>query len=136
MFRAPGHCYVYLIYGMYYCVNVVSEPEGCGAAVLVRAVEPEEGLETMAQRRGLAAYRIRDFARGPGRLCCAFGIERDLSGAHFTESPQIWLCEGAPIAEDDVDVSGRIGIRVGTELPLRFSVRGSRFVSRGERTRA
>lgn len=130
MFRAPGHCYVYLIYGMYHCLNVVSDPEGVGAAVLIRAVEPEEGVDLMARRRGLSPDRVRDLARGPGRLCQAFGIERALSGGHFVLSDRLWLESAAALPKSSVGVSGRIGIRDGAELPLRFFVKDSQFVSK------
>lgn len=129
MFRAPGHCYVYLIYGMYHCVNVVSDPEGIGSAVLIRAVEPLEGVDVMARRRGISEERIRDLARGPGRLCEAFDIGKPLSGSHLVHSETIWLENGPAVAENTIGVSGRIGIRQGAEMPLRFFVLGSRFVS-------
>ncbi len=129
MFRSPGHCYVYLIYGMYHCVNVVSDPEGVGAAVLIRAVEPREGLEVMARRRGISQARLRDLARGPGRLCEAFGIKRQISGERFATSRKIWLERGTGVPENKICVTGRIGIRLGAELPLRFFEAGSRFVS-------
>jgi DNA-3-methyladenine glycosylase len=129
MFRSPGHCYVYLIYGMYHCVNVVSDPEGTGAAVLIRAVEPAEGLDVMARRRGISEERIRDLARGPGRLCEAFDITKPLSGGHFARSETIWLEDGPTVPDNRVGMSGRIGIRHGAELPLRFFDVDSRFVS-------
>jgi len=129
MFRVGGHCYVYLIYGMYHCVNVVTERAGYGSAVLIRAVEPIEGLEAMRKRRGEGCRRVEDLARGPGRLCQAFGIGRDLSGAHYGVSEEIWLEEGVPVSPAAVGSSGRIGIREGAELALRFFVQGSPFVS-------
>lgn len=127
MFRAAGHCYVYLIYGMHHCVNVVSDPEGIGSAVLIRAVEPREGLEAMQRRRGGA--RIRDVARGPGRLCKAFGISVSFSGEHLAESPRIWIEPGRSCRPSEIQTTGRIGISLGTELPLRFCMRGSSWIS-------
>jgi len=156
MFRAPGHCYVYLIYGMYHCVNVVSDPEGVGSAVLIRAIEPVEGIEEMARRRwgeaverrarrdlpiamrsGSGGVRLgptsteipRNLARGPGRLCQALGITRELSGEHFAKSSQIWIEPSSSVATNQIATSGRIGITHGGELPLRFYVEGSRWVS-------
>lgn len=157
MFRAAGHCYVYLIYGMYHCVNVVSDPEGVGSAVLIRAIEPIEGVDEMARHRwagqeggsaGGAGKRIeaqehsallrgalpngrnvRELARGPGRLCQALGITRELSGQHLAESPQIWIEPGIAIPPSQIETSGRIGISQGGELQLRFYIRGSRWVS-------
>ncbi len=130
MFRSSGHCYVYLIYGMYHCVNVVSESEGVGSAVLIRAVEPLEGIDVMNVRRGPHVRRALDLARGPGRLCEAFDIDRTLSGTHFCSSPEIWIEEAPSVRSRDIEITGRIGIREGAELPLRFAVRSSRFVSR------
>ena len=127
MFRAAGHCYVYLIYGMYHCVNVVSDAEGIGSAVLIRAVEPREGLEAMQRRRGGA--RIQDVARGPGRLCKAFGISASFSGEHFAVSPRMWIEPGRSYFRAEIETSVRIGISVGTELPLRFCMRGSSWIS-------
>ena len=129
MFRAPGHCYVYLIYGMYHCVNVVSDPEGMGSAVLIRAVEPLEGIPLMRRRRGGSRVRPRDLARGPGRLCEAFGITRSLSGEHMASSSRIWLEPYASFDGAAVATSGRIGISQGAEMPLRFFVSDSLWVS-------
>jgi len=127
MFRSARHCYVYLIYGMHHCVNVVSDAEGIGSAVLIRAVEPREGLEAMQRRRGGA--RIQDVARGPGRLCKAFGISASFSGEHFAESPRMWIEPGRSYGRSEIETSGRVGISVGTELPLRFCMRGSSWIS-------
>lgn len=131
MFRGPGHCYVYLIYGMYHCVNVVSDPEGVGSAVLIRAVEPLEGSEVMRRRRGGERVRALDLARGPGRLCEAFGITKSFSGEHLTESARIWLEQYRSFRNTEIAATGRIGISRGQELPLRFFVRGSPWVSGG-----
>jgi DNA-3-methyladenine glycosylase len=131
MFRAPGHCYVYLIYGLYHCVNVVSDPEGIGSAVLIRAVEPLEGIETMQRRRGGAC--ARDVARGPGRLCKAFGISTSFSGEHFAASPRIWIEPGRSYRCSQIETSGRIGMSVGAEMPLRFFIRGSLWISGGRK---
>jgi DNA-3-methyladenine glycosylase len=127
MFRAAGHCYVYLIYGMYHCVNVVSDPEGIGSAVLIRAVEPLEGVEVMQRRRG--GVCARDVVRGPGRLCRAFGISTSFSGEHFAASARIWIEPGRSYRRSEIETSGRVGISVGTEMPLRFFIRGSSWIS-------
>jgi len=129
MFRAPGHCYVYLIYGMYHCVNVVSDPEGVGSAVLIRAVEPVEGVDIMRRRRGGGAVRPYDLARGPGRLCDALGISTRLSGEHFAESSRIWIEPFTQWKPSQIGVSGRIGITAGADLPLRFFVKDNPWVS-------
>lgn len=132
MFRSPGHCYVYLIYGMYHCVNVVSDPEGVGSAVLIRAVEPLEGVEVMSRRRG-AAVKPLDLARGPGRLCEALGITTALSGEHFANSSRIWIEPHVTFKPSQIEVSGRIGISAGQELPLRFYLKDSPWVSSPKR---
>jgi DNA-3-methyladenine glycosylase len=128
MFQAPGHCYVYLIYGMYHCVNVVSDPEGVGSAVLIRAIEPLEGIEVMRRRRG-RAVKLCDLARGPGRLCEALGISTGMSGEHFAESSRIWIEPHTSFDKSKIGVSGRIGISVGQNMPLRFFVKDSPWVS-------
>lgn len=128
MFRSPGHCYVYLIYGMYHCVNVVSDPEGVGSAVLIRAIEPIEGLEVMRRRRG-ASVKPVDLARGPGRLCEALAISTRLSGEHLADSSRIWIEPHVTFKPSQIDASGRIGISAGQELPLRFFVKDSLWVS-------
>jgi DNA-3-methyladenine glycosylase len=128
MFRAPGHCYVYLIYGMYHCVNVVSDPEGVGSAVLIRAVEPLEGLEVMQRRRGSSVKPI-DLARGPGRLCEALAISTEMSGEHLVESSRIWIEPHTTFEPSKIGVSGRIGISAGQDKPLRFFVKDCAWVS-------
>ncbi|WP_431226648.1 DNA-3-methyladenine glycosylase [Burkholderia contaminans] len=129
MFGAPGHLYVYFTYGMHWCCNCVCGPDGTGTGVLIRALEPLHGLEQMRAARP-PQTRDRDLCRGPARLTQAMGITGahdgvDLIGAH----------EGFAIADDGIappidPASGpRIGIRVGTDLPWRWSVPGNRYVS-------
>ncbi len=129
IFGPPGHAYVYFIYGMYNCLNLVAEREGEAGCVLIRAIEPLTGLALMRRRRP-AARRIEDLANGPGKLTRAFGITLGHNGADVTRGP---ITVHAP--EDDVAVesavSRRIGITKSADLPLRFFVKGSRFVSRG-----
>lgn len=130
MFCSPGHCYVYLIYGMYHCVNVVSDPAGVGSAVLIRSVEPLTGLEVMRRRREMESKaKDRDLARGPGRLCEALGIVRSWSGDHLANSARIWIEPYECFPRSAVGVSGRIGISAGGDMPLRFFLRDNRFVS-------
>jgi DNA-3-methyladenine glycosylase len=129
MFRAPGHCYVYLIYGMYHCVNIVSDPVGIGSAVLIRAVEPLSGFEAMQRRRKQRILKPRELARGPGRLCQAMGISIPLSGESFITSERIWLEAHEDIPSEEIAASGRIGITQGTELPLRFYLPNNPWVS-------
>lgn len=97
LFSAPGHAYVYLIYGMYHCLNFVTEPEGEPAAVLLRSVEPAAGLETIRRLRygdkPLTPYRIRNFLNGPGKVCQGFGLTRAQNGLDLT-GDELFLCDG------------------------------------------
>jgi DNA-3-methyladenine glycosylase len=129
MFGPPGFAYVYFIYGMYECVNVVCERKGTAEAVLIRAIEPLLGVELMQTRRP-AAKRFEDLASGPGKLTIALDITRALNGADLTR--------GALVVRDrrggeafEVAVGPRIGITKCADWPLRFTVAGSKFVSRG-----
>jgi DNA-3-methyladenine glycosylase len=128
MFLGPFHAYVYKIYGTSFCVNVTSETEGEGAAVLIRALEPLEGLALMEARRGTT--RVRDLARGPGRLCEALGIDRSFDGVDLRKDKELWLARpvGAEAALR-VGTSRRIGITKASERPLRFYEKGNPFVS-------
>jgi DNA-3-methyladenine glycosylase len=127
MFSARGHAYVYRIYGMWFCLNVAAGAIGHGAAVLVRAVEPEFGVADMGARRGGAT--ARDIARGPGRLCAALAIDRTLDGADLcTNNGLLWLERGGkPVT--GIAVSTRIGITKAPDAQLRFYERGSAYVS-------
>ena len=118
MFEAAGAGYVYLIYGMHLCFNVVTGAAGQGEAVLIRALEPLEGLDAMRRRRGGRASD-RDLCRGPGRLAQALGIERADDGGALLARGRIRLIDrsAAPAA---VEVGPRIGITKSAELPLRF----------------
>ena len=126
MFLAPFHAYVYKIYGTSFCVNVTSETIGEGAAVLVRALEPLEGLRLMEVRRGTT--RTRDLCRGPGRLCQALGIDVDLDGVSLLDDKGLWLA-AAPATDARIGKSRRIGITKAAERVLRFYERGNPFVS-------
>ena len=129
MFGAPGDWYVYRIYGMHWCANLVCEPEGTASAVLLRALEPLEGLDTMRARRGLATGRDdRLLCAGPGRLCAALGITRALDAQPMAASA-VRVLAGAPVGP--VRATTRVGITKAADLPLRFVVDGSRWLSRG-----
>ncbi len=125
MFGPPGHAYVYRSYGIHWCLNLVCGEEGEAEAVLVRALEPAHGLETMRARRGLEQERL--LAAGPGRLCQALAVTRDHDGLPLDAPP----FELLPAAEAVEVVAGpRIGISVAVELPWRYAVAGSRWLSR------
>lgn len=124
MFGPPLHVYVYRSYGIHWCMNFVCGPEGEGAAVLIRAIEPTAGLEVMAERRGLSEPRA--LCSGPGKLCQALAITREHDGLSL-ERPPFELREGAARG---VVAGPRIGITKAVEVPWRFGEAGSRFLSR------
>lgn len=125
LFGPPGVAYVYLSYGVHSLLNAVAEPEGSAAAVLIRALEPTDGIELMRDRRG----RPDELCSGPGRLTQALGVGLDLNGAPITKPP-FEILEPAPGARPRVVAGTRIGISKGVELPWRYCAEGSRFASR------
>jgi DNA-3-methyladenine glycosylase len=128
LFGPPGHAYVYFSYGVHSLLNAVAETHGVGAAVLIRALEPLEGLERMRARRGLE--RAEDLCSGPGKLTQALGIGLDLNGSSLLDGP-IELLARDPAARPPRLVLGeRIGITKAVDLPWRFCDAGSRHVSR------
>jgi DNA-3-methyladenine glycosylase len=131
LFGPPGFAYVYFIYGMHYCLNISCEPEGQAGSVLLRALEPLEGLATMARLRGVeAGGNPRLLASGPGRLCQALGITRDMhNGVDVTDSHSGLHVENDGFAAGEIVVLPRVGIRKAADLPLRFALAGNRFVS-------
>ncbi|WP_242868901.1 DNA-3-methyladenine glycosylase [Desulfotomaculum copahuensis] len=128
MFGPQGYAYVYFIYGMYYCFNVVTRDEGVGEAVLIRALEPAAGIALMKSRR--RREKINELCSGPARLVQAMGITREHNGADLTREP-LFICHGGTMPAGIVTTT-RIGIRAGSELPLRFYLRESAFVSKKE----
>jgi DNA-3-methyladenine glycosylase len=127
LFGPPGHVYVYFIYGMHECLNLVAEPEGTPGCVLIRAAEPVAGIAAMRERRP-AARSTAELCSGPGRLTRAFGITRDLYGCDATQGP-LTVRAGEPVAATEIDAGPRIGIRECAHWPLRFFVRASPAVS-------
>jgi DNA-3-methyladenine glycosylase len=126
LFLEHGRAYVYLAYGRSFMLNVSSEAPGVGAGVLIRAIEPIEGVEIMERNRGVA--RAPDLARGPGRLCAALGIDRRLDGIDLCQAGPLWLGSDSQ-APGEIGRSQRIGLTLAADSPLRFYVRGSPFVS-------
>jgi DNA-3-methyladenine glycosylase len=130
-----GHWYVYFTYGMHFCANVTTNKDGVGA-VLIRAVEPLEGIEKMEARRN--TFDVRNLASGPAKFCKAFGITKAENGLPIEESTEsakdfqnsFVIYDAPEIPAKQIGTSGRIGIRQGTELPWRFYIKGSKFVSR------
>jgi DNA-3-methyladenine glycosylase len=128
IFGPPGHAYVYFIYGMYECLNFVTEPDGKPGAVLIRALEPLAGVAMMKRRRP-GARRVEDLASGPGKLTLAMGITRAENGADVTRGA-LTVREPVEPRAFEIEVTPRIGIRQCADWPLRFAVKGSPFVSR------
>jgi len=126
MFLGPFHAYVYRIYGTSMCINVTSETNDIGAAVLVRALEPVEGLRVMEERRGTT--RMRDLCRGPGRLCQALDIDLALDGVNLLEDERVWLAR-IPGPRPRIARSARIGITKAAERLLRYYEPENPFVS-------
>jgi DNA-3-methyladenine glycosylase len=125
MFGPPGRAYVYRSYGIHWCLNFVCREAGHGAGVLIRAIEPKAGLETMRERRCLTQERL--LCAGPGRVCQALAITRAHDGLRLDRPPFRLLAADEPV---DVVVGPRIGISKGRDVPWRFGLRGSRFLSR------
>ena len=128
LFGPPGHAYVYLIYGMYECLNLAAEPAGKAGCVLIRALEPVAGIEEMRRRRP-TARRLEDLASGPGKLTLAMGITRRHNGQDVTRGP---LVVRQPARSEPISIvtTPRVGITHCADWPLRFYIEGSRHVSR------
>lgn len=129
MFGPAGRLYVYFTYGNHWMMNVVTRGPGEGSAVLVRALAPLEGLEAMARARGRTA--ALDLCSGPGKLAQALSVDRSLDGADLVRGADVWIEEGRSTDPGSVDVSVRVGVRVGLERDWRYFVAGDPFVSRG-----
>ncbi len=130
MFGAPGHAYVYFIYGVYWCLNIVTEEVGHASAVLIRALEPIEGIELMEKRRG--TEKIHNLASCPGKLCLAMAIDKGLNAADMARGKVLYVEDrGEPPLK--IRATPRIGVDyAGTwkDKPWRFLIRGSEFVSK------
>jgi DNA-3-methyladenine glycosylase len=125
MFGPPGHVYVYRSYGIHWCVNFVCEAEGSASAVLIRALMPAMGLDAMRRRRGISDERL--LCAGPGRLCQALAITNAHNGAALDKAPFTLF---ARIAPAEVIAGPRIGISKAIDLPWRYGLAGSRYLSR------
>lgn len=135
MFGPPGHAYVYLIYGVHYCLNIVTGPEGDGQAALIRALEPLAGVEVMRANRGRVAER--DLTNGPGKLCQAMGIDKGLDGHDFCLGSGLWLVD-APAPDEPICAGPRVGVRgddAALTRPWRYFLKDNPFVSRSPHNR-
>jgi DNA-3-methyladenine glycosylase len=125
MFGPPGYVYVYRSYGIHWCLNLVCEPKGSASAVLIRAIEPTEGVAVMRRRRGVAEERL--LCSGPGRVCEALGVTHAQNGLSLTAPPfAIYARKG----DEEVIAGPRIGITKAVEKPWRYGLKGSRFLSK------
>jgi DNA-3-methyladenine glycosylase len=127
LFGPPGHAYVYFSYGIHSLLNAVAEEEGVGAAVLIRALEPVDGLETMRERRGV---RDEELCSGPGKLTQALGIGLSLNGSSLMDGPIALLAREPGAREPRIVAGERVGITKAVELPWRFCDADSAHVSR------
>ena len=128
MFGPPGHAYVYPIHSRY-CLNAVTMERGEASAVLIRAVEPLEGVALMQRRR--RRQSLLELARGPARLCEAFAVDRRLDHWDLTRGQRLWICQGADaeVSDEEIGQSVRIGVTAAHHLPLRYFVKRSPYVS-------
>ena len=133
LYLAGGHAYVYMIYGLHFCLNAVTGEAGVGSAVLLRAGEPVAGEERMREsRRWTRVPKPGDLAGGPGKLCQALGVGRELDGVQL-DRPPLWICRGEPVEAPEIVASSRIGVDYAGEAalwPLRFSLHGHPHVSK------
>ncbi|HEX5035402.1 MAG TPA: DNA-3-methyladenine glycosylase [bacterium] len=135
MFGPPGFSYIYFIYGMYWCFNITAAPKGVGEAVLVRALEPVEGLDLMKRRREIRGKKLKDqeLCNGPGKLTIAMGIGPEMNGADLERKPLYLLPRGSYRPKnqtEEIEVTTRIGIRKAEHQPYRFSFKDNPFVSK------
>jgi DNA-3-methyladenine glycosylase len=130
LYGPPGTSYVYFIYGMYWCFNAVTREVDLPSAVLVRALEPLDGIALMHKRRPRIKNDV-DLTNGPGKLCTALGIDGSMSGKSLHRKP-LRIREGEPVPDEKVEITTRIGITKCADWPLRWIVRGNRFVSRAK----
>lgn len=131
MWGPPGHAYVYLIYGVHHCLNVVTREAGVAEAVLIRAIEPLVGIDGMRRRRDLPAAPAWRLCRGPGSLCRAFGIDRSHDAGDLVRGP-VRILDAPPVSPGAVRRAPRIGVAYAgpdAARPWRFLVAGSRAVS-------
>lgn len=128
LYGKPGTSYVYFIYGMYWCFNAVTREKGLPSAVLVRAVEPFQGIDLMRRRRP-SAKRDADLTNGPGKLCLALGIGMEMNELSLQRGPLV-IREGVELSDSEIRTTPRIGITKAVDWPLRWIVKGNTYLSR------
>ena len=128
MFGKPGVAYIYIIYGMYHCLNVIAEPEGEAAGVLIRAIEPLKGINLMKQLRG--TNKIKNLTNGPGKLTKAFAIDKSFNGMDLTQKNILFIAYPNQKEAFEIVETQRIGIKVGLDKMWRFYIRNNPFVSK------
>jgi DNA-3-methyladenine glycosylase len=128
LYGAPGTAYVYFVYGMHWCFNAVTRAIGLPSAVLIRAIEPIDGLDLMRRRRKRSSGRDSDLTNGPAKLCQALAIDAQHNRV-LLQRPPIVIRAGNAVSDDKVGVSARIGITRSADWPLRWFIRGNAFVS-------
>ena len=128
LYGRPGLSYVYFIYGVHWCFNAVTRAEGLPSAVLVRALEPLEGIELMRERRGPKISDV-NLTNGPGKLCAALGIDKKLNGVSL-QSGALVIRDGDTVPDSQVVTATRIGITKAADWPLRYYIKGNAWVSR------
>lgn len=134
LYGRPGLSYVYFIYGVHWCFNAVTRPEGLAGAVLVRAIEPLSGIELMKRRRGHKVSGV-NLTNGPGKLCSALGIDGAMNGLSLQRGPLV-MREGRSVGAGEIETTARIGITKAADWQLRFFLRGNPWVSLAPRTRS
>lgn len=128
MFEEGGISYVYIIYGYYFCFNVVTGKKGKGEAVLIRAVEPVSGIDIMKEYRDVA--KEKDLTNGPGKLCLAMNINKSDNGLDLINGNKLYITDNETISDQDIVTTTRIGLTQGVDLPLRYYIRYNKYVSK------
>ena len=129
MFGPPGRLYVYFTYGNHWMMNAVTRPAGEASAVLLRALEPLEGVAVMQTNRGRSL--VTDLCSGPGKITKALAVDRSLDAADLVRGPTVWIEEGEPLASESIARGIRVGVSAGLDKDWRFVERGSPFLSKG-----
>lgn len=128
LFGSVGHAYVYFIYGMYFCLNFVSRAKGIPAGgVLIRAIEPLEGIEYMQHKRN--THKLQALTSGPGKLTKAFSIDRTLNGIDVTKKGPLFVIDTPDIPKNEIIATGRVGVSKAAHELLRYYIKGNQFVS-------